>query len=998
MTNSILAELGVNAATVFALGKSDARSAINLLLRWEAWEDAMAVLDQFGDDGLVTTMDARARALIGLGRPVEAIALLEQRLEKRESTQAQVHLARALIAAGENERAAALLQPMTTGDSTVWWAFAPLAEAYLAQGQVARAEQFAHDYRELSPNSRHPDLIQAQTALLRGDRIGASAFASRAAADGELELTADQLRTLRLLFASIPDEIRLADTEQQLAALRAADVAALRAMLETIIDTAGDKTIDTAPARKGKGKDKGKGVTAGPAAGPAAPDRPAVTELEAVPLSEAELAHLQDAARRLFGFDNLLPWQPQIMAAALRNEDVLAILPTGGGKSLTYQLPALLAAEESAAALGSAAGGSTALGSTALGAAMGGSTAPPLTLVISPLIALMEDQVQGLPDTLRRQAIALNSALDGNQLSQALHAIAGGHYALVYAAPERLRQRAFVQLLRRRGVARLVIDEAHCVSSWGHNFRPDYLHIAQAHRDMGAPPILALTATAPTRVRQDIEMQLFANVRVRATAGPSREAVGGTRRFRLIAGDSFRPNLKLAAEQLANSDERRARTLELCAALPGPGIVYARSRQDCEEIAAALRHAGLNAQYYHAGLPTGERSRIQADFLDNRIDLLVATVAFGMGVDKPDIRLIIHHGMPSSLEAYYQEAGRAGRDGRPSTCVLLFTAGERSSMKTLRRRDALTIDLLRQVYSQARRLMGQRAQGSFDLAALAQATTGSGGESDTRVRVALSALEEAGQLRHHYDVPDQLNIRLGSGGDEAYRAFLDASGLEPGAWQTVPFADFVRSAGLDVATAEAQLEGWRGHRFLDFSVSGRRTLLTLADPPPADGRERVQQIVERFAALQEQQVEEIYAYARTRRCRHGHLSTALGGVERKKCASCDNCGGVVLPATQLVAPDAAEVEDQILLAVGRRSIGRVRLARLLRGDGEATDSDKRSPQFGTLRLVSESKLLDAMEAMVAARLLVLEEFESGGVVVKVGPSAARRQKDLDSRW
>ncbi len=981
MTNSILAELGVSADTVFALGKSDARSAINLLLRWEAWEDALAVLDQFGDDGLVTTMDARARTLIGLGRASEAIALLEQRLEKKESSNAQTHLARALIAAGEPARAVELLKPLTGVDSTAWWAFAPLAAAYLEQQDLAGAEQFAHDYRRRSPTSRYPDLIQAQTALARGDRIGASAFASRAVADAELELTADQLRTLRLLFASIPDEIRLADTEQQLAALRAADVATLRAMLETIIDTAGDKTIDTAPARKGKGKDKG--VTAGPAAGPVAPDRPAVTELEAVPLSDAELARLQEAARRLFGFDSLLPWQPQIMAAALRNEDVLAILPTGGGKSLTYQLPALLAAEESAAALGSAAGGST---------------APPLTLVISPLIALMEDQVQGLPDTLRRQAIALNSALDGNQLSQALHAIAGGHYALVYAAPERLRQRAFVQLLRRRGVARLVIDEAHCVSSWGHNFRPDYLHIAQAHRDMGAPPILALTATAPTRVRQDIETQLFANVRVRANAGPSREAAGGARKFRLIAGDSFRPNLKLAAEQLANSDERRARTLELCAALPGPGIVYARSRQDCEEIAAALRHAGLNAQYYHAGLPTGERSRIQADFLDNRINLLVATVAFGMGVDKPDIRLIIHHGMPSSLEAYYQEAGRAGRDGRPSTCVLLFTSGERSSMKTLRRRDALTIDLLRQVYSQARRLMGQRTQGSFDLAALAQATTGSGGEGDTRVRVALSALEEAGQLRHHYDVPDQLSIRLGSRGDEAYCAFLDASGLEPGAWQTVPFADFVRSAGLDVATAEAQLEGWRGHRFLDFSVSGRRTLLTLADPPPADGRERVQQIVERFAALQEQQVEEIYAYARTRRCRHGHLSTALGGVERKKCASCDNCGGVVLPATQLVAPDAAEVEDQILLAVGRRSIGRVRLARLLRGDGEATESDKRSPQYGTLRLVSESKLLDAMEAMVATRLLVIEELESGAVVVKVGPSAARRQKDLDSRW
>ncbi|MGL4651808.1 MAG: RecQ family ATP-dependent DNA helicase [Caldilineaceae bacterium] len=962
MAVSILAELGVSAGDVFALGKSEARSVINLLLSWEAWDDALAVLEQFGDDGFVTTMDARARAMVGQGRPDDAVSVLRERINKRESSMATVHLARALIAAGSPEEAASILEPLTDPKLSYWWAFAVLADAYMAMQDFGRVEQFAHQYREASPNSRYPDLIQAQAALLRGDRIGASAYATRAASqEGDLEPTAEQLRTLRRLFASIPDEVRLADTEERLTALRAADVVTIRGLLEAIVDTS------PAPARGGERKGRSGGSGAAPA--PSA-ERPQMTDVEAVPVSDEERATIEAAALRLFGFSQLREWQPQIMAAALRGEDVLAILPTGGGKSLTYQLPAFVAAEEAAAA----------------------GNPRPLTLVISPLIALMQDQVQGLPEALRRETIALNSALDGGQLGKALKTIAGGEYALVYVAPERLRQRAFVETLKRRGVARLVIDEAHCVSSWGHNFRPDYLHIAQAHLDMGAPPILALTATASTRVRADIGDQLFANVRVHGSGARS------GRRLTLIAGDSYRENLHLAAEQLANADEKRARTLELCAALPKPGLVYARSRQACEEIAGSLRAAGLNADYYHAGLAPVERTRVQEDFLGNRIDVLVATVAFGMGVDKSDIRFILHHGLASSLEAYYQEAGRAGRDGGPSTCVLLYTSSEKTSMKTLRRQDAMTEDLLRKVYGEAQKLMNGRNPGAFALEELVRRVGAEGGDSDTRVRVALSALEEAGALRHHYDVPEQMTLRVGAQGDAAYRAFLAACGLTPGEWYTVPFADFCHAAGLELATAEAQLLDWRADRFLEMTPQGRRTLLTLVRPAPANLKERVTQVVERFKVLQEQQVEEIYAYARTRRCRHGHLAAALGGKERKKCSSCDACGAVTLPATHLVAPSDDQVEELILLAVGRRSLGKKRLARLLRGDTEATPADKNSPQYGSIKLLTESKVLDAIERMVVAEMLVVEELESGAVVVKVGPRAARRQKELDTRW
>jgi ATP-dependent DNA helicase RecQ len=228
----------------------------------------------------------------------------------------------------------------------------------------------------------------------------------------------------------------------------------------------------------------------------------------------------------------------------------------------------------------------------------------------------------------------------------------------------------------------MVIDEAHCVSIWGHDFRPDFLHLAQAHRDLGAPPLLAMTATAPPQVRADIERQLF-------TPGV---------KVRVLAGDTFRPNLQLSAVRVRDDDERIHALAALLAELPGPGIVYARSRQRCEELAAFLRSQGIDAAAYHAGL--ADRSAIQDRFMARQaVAVVVATIAFGMGVDKADIRFIVHFGLPDSVEGYYQEIGRAGRDGQPAHCVLLYADSDERTLARLAGADRLDLEALRRIYA-----------------------------------------------------------------------------------------------------------------------------------------------------------------------------------------------------------------------------------------------------------------------------------------------------------
>ena len=338
--------------------------------------------------------------------------------------------------------------------------------------------------------------------------------------------------------------------------------------------------------------------------------------------------NLHTLLKRHFGYDTFRPRQEAIIANALAGRHSLVIMPTGGGKSLCYQLPAL---------------------------ATGG-----LTLVVSPLIALMQDQV----DALRANGIAaafINSSLDSRDAAAAERQAQAGRVRLLYVAPERVSMPGFRQFLHTLDLRLIAIDEAHCISEWGHDFRPDYRALSDLRTLFPDTPIMALTATATERVRQDIVDQL---------------RLGDAPRF--VSGFD-RPNLTYIVRPQAGTP---AALLELLDARRGQAaIVYCFSRKETEELAEYLTGQGHPAAAYHAGLDAPTRRLTQERFIDGAVPVVAATIAFGMGIDKPDIRLVAHYALPKSVEGYYQETGRAGRDGLPSDCVLFFSAGDRAKQE-----------------------------------------------------------------------------------------------------------------------------------------------------------------------------------------------------------------------------------------------------------------------------------------------------------------------------
>jgi ATP-dependent DNA helicase RecQ len=332
---------------------------------------------------------------------------------------------------------------------------------------------------------------------------------------------------------------------------------------------------------------------------------------------------LANSLKQIFGFDTFRPLQREIMEEILAGRDAFALLPTGGGKSLCFQIPGLLL--------------------------------PRLTVVVSPLIALMKDQV----DSLHAAGVAatyLNSSLTAAESSARLRGLHAGQYKLLYLAPERLMLSGVLEDLQRWGVSLLAIDEAHCISEWGHDFRPEYRQIAALRNLFPKTPLLALTATATPRVREDIVTQL---------------RLEKARRF---VASFNRPNLTYRVEAKSKSYEKvrffiKSRRSEA-------GIIYCQSRKGAEELASKLADDGIPALPYHAGLTTTERAKNQELFLRDKTNVICATIAFGMGINKSNVRFVIHYDLPKNIEGYYQETGRAGRDGLPSECLLLYSSGD----------------------------------------------------------------------------------------------------------------------------------------------------------------------------------------------------------------------------------------------------------------------------------------------------------------------------------
>ncbi|MGI8910408.1 MAG: RecQ family ATP-dependent DNA helicase [Rubrobacteraceae bacterium] len=578
--------------------------------------------------------------------------------------------------------------------------------------------------------------------------------------------------------------------------------------------------------------------------------------------------------KEIFGFDSFRPGQEEVIRAVLDGRDTLAVMPTGGGKSLCYQVPALM--QES------------------------------LTVIISPLISLMKDQVDSLIQSSVGDAATLHSGLSHEERWEVERRVREGEVKMLYVAPERLRSLEFVLALRRAGVGLFVVDEAHCISEWGHNFRPDYLFLPRVVKDLGNPPVLALTATATPRVREDILRSL------------------GMRSPEVVVTSFNRPNLTYRVIEAKKKESKLPLILEVIRRSPPPGIVYAMTRKECEEMASGLRRSGVDAAHYHAGLGATERSKVQERFMTDEVPVVVATIAFGMGVDKPNVRFVVHANFPASLPAYIQEAGRAGRDGQPSECVVLYRSADRG-----RRQRLVTLNAA-----------GGREAGSF-FRALAGAANGGrinapfgslaalGGVDQDAAGIMLRGLEESGLVSRNYDLWAEVEIEGVEEEPEGLREEISAVHAALPGRGVISLPDLARRAGVRPLVAQTALYRLMVDGLVRAVPRGSITDIRLKDALLDErGQRNMTARLESHSKRAYKEIRDVEAYSQLTTCRRERLLRHFGDEEEvAPCAGCDVCLGestqlAVAPAlseprlaparSSAVASVAGEVDEELL--------------------------------------------------------------------------------------
>jgi ATP-dependent DNA helicase RecQ len=882
-----------------------------------------AVAERAGETA--TLLDERAALALARGDAAAVREIWAERLESRPSPSARAGYARALLELGELAEAATIGDELLADHGELLTVQSLAAEIALQQGDLATA----HDYwaGEIARDDTRvaPLLAMARIALLSGASDEARAYLARAAADPNA-LTAGQL-AWAIGLAELLGQPR----RGQMLRLRLGQLEANRTLaLADEIDTALGRLQTSRVNGQADGReDEAPPVIAHAGQSPGAP----LVDLSDFPDESPSDPRVMQTLHEVFGYESLLPGQAAVINQALAGKDTLAILPTGAGKSLTFQLPSLLL--------------------------------PATTLVLSPLIALMKDQIDGLPPALRERAVLVNSTLSPSEQRRALDEIGEGDRRLVYAAPERLRQPAFLRALRQAGVSLVVVDEAHCISLWGHDFRPDYLSIPASLPELGNPPLLAMTATASPETAALISSAFRRELSVVRTSG-------------------FRPNLFYSAERLGTKEDKARRVVELCRELEGQGIVYVSSRLDAENLARVLRNNRVAAVPYHAGLDRQTRALNQDRFMSGAARVVVATVAFGMGIDKRDVRFIIHLSPSTSLEAYAQESGRAGRDGEPSRCILLYTSSDRATQTRLARRDEMDLDTLRLVYAGIKR----HAEGDwaiFDpsrIALLAPSNRDSDDAPDPRVGIGL--LEMGGLVERHPNAPASFTlIRSETPGQDVapetedsslWLALADWAGLSEATDNRVAIrtAAACTTLGISPETLALVLDE---QSIWEVREGDRLPCLRLL-PVSSDAGARLQRVLDQAAARARARVDKTMAYADGRRCRHAELAAHLGERLAPCGDACDVCSG----ATESVASTRAGRERQPkkrtahtdadvavalrALASAPFSVGKLGLTRLLEGSIQSLIQADRSPYFGSLADLRKSKIEAMIDSLV----------------------------------